>query len=162
MNDAIAVNHFVSGPLGMRGSDRRIGPVAQQTTKEFIMAINSDTVEGTLNEFGGKAKGAFGDVTGDTKTQVSGAFDETKGKAQEAFGDAKAKVQDAYGKAKDAVNDWADNAPDYVQKARETGKQYAEKGGQVVRDTVQEQPIATLVGGIAVGILIGWLVSGRR
>lgn len=126
------------------------------------MAINSDTVEGTLNEFGGKAKSAFGDVTGDTNTQASGAWDETKGKAQQAFGDAKSKVQDAVGKAKEAVNDWADNAPDYVQKARETGRQYAERGGEAVRTTVQDQPIATLVGGIAVGVLIGWLVSSRR
>ena len=126
------------------------------------MAINDDTIDGTLNEFGGKAKSAFGDMTGDSKMHAEGAFDETKGKAQEAFGEAKAKVQDAYGKAKDAVNEWADNAPEYVQKARETGRQYAEKGSQVVRDTVQEQPIATLVGGIAVGVLIGWLVSGRR
>jgi uncharacterized protein YjbJ (UPF0337 family) len=156
------MNYFVACPLSGRGPDRRIWPVKVPTAKEIIMAINSDTVEGTLNEFGGKAKSAVGSAFGDTKTQAEGAFTETKGKAQEAFGDAKAKVQDAYGKAKDAVNEWADNAPDYVQKARETGREYAEKGGEVVRSTVQDQPIATLVGGIAVGVLIGWLVSSRR
>jgi uncharacterized protein YjbJ (UPF0337 family) len=155
------LNHFAAGPLEQREVGRSIGSV-EVNRKEITMAINSDTVEGTLNEFGGKAKSAFGHATGDAKTQVSGAFEETKGKAQEAFGEAKAKVQDAYGKAKDAVNDWADNAPDYVQKARETGRQYAEKGGQAVRDTVTEQPVAMLVGGIAVGVLIGWLVSSRR
>ena len=138
------------------------GPLEFATVKEHDMAINSDTVEGTLNEFGGKAKSAVGSAFGDTKIQAEGSFDETKGKAQEALGDAKAKVQDAYGKAKDAVNDWADNAPEYVQKARETGRQYAEKGSDALRQTVQDQPIATLAGGIAIGVLIGWMISGRR
>ena len=115
------------------------------------MAINSDTVEGTLSEFGGKAKGAFGDMTGDTKMQAEGKIDELKGKAQ-----------DAYGKARDTVRDWADEAPEYVQRAKETGRRYVEQGNEKARELVQEQPVAVLAGGIALGFLVGWLVSGRR
>jgi len=115
------------------------------------MAINSDMVEGTIDEFGGKAKSAVGSAFGDTKTEASGKLDEVKGK-----------VQDAYGKARDAVKDWADDAPEYVQRARETGRRYAEQGSERVKDAVQEQPVAVLAGGIALGFLVGWLVSGRR
>ena len=115
------------------------------------MAINKDTIEGTLNEFGGKVEGAFGDATGDTKTQVSGKIDELKGKAQ-----------DVYGKARDKVSEWADNAPKPVQRARETASRYASEGVERAKTAVQNQPVAVLAGGIALGFLVGWLVSGRR
>ena len=115
------------------------------------MAINKDTVEGTLNEFGGKAEGWVGDATGDTKMQAEGKIDELKGK-----------VQDVYGKARDKVSEWADNAPESVQRARETASRYASEGAERAKAAVQEQPVAVLAGGIALGFLIGWLVSGRR
>lgn len=115
------------------------------------MAINSDTMEGSMDEFGGKVQGKVGDMLGDNKMQAQGKVDEVKGK-----------VQDAYGNAKDTVKDWADNAPEYVQKARETGRRYAEQGSEKAKELVQEQPVAVLAGGIALGFLMGWLVSGRR
>ena len=115
------------------------------------MAINSDTIEGSMDEFGGKAKSAVGNAFGDTKTQAEGALDQAKGK-----------VQDAYGKARDAVKDWADDAPEYVQKAKETGRRYAEQGSEKVKEVVQDQPVAVLAGGIALGFLVGWLAGGRR
>ncbi len=122
------------------------------------MAINKDTIEGNLNEFGGKVEGAFGDVTGDTKTQVSGKIDELKGKAQEVYG----KAHDAYDKAREKVTEWADQAPESVQRARDTADRYARQGAEKAKTAVQEQPVAVLVGGIALGFVLGWLVSGRR
>ena len=112
---------------------------------------NKDTIEGSLNEFGGKVEGAFGDVTGDTKTQASGKIDELKGKAQ-----------DVYGKAREKVTEWADNAPESVQRARETAGRYADQGLDRAKAAVQDQPVAVLAGGIALGFVLGWLVSGRR
>lgn len=122
------------------------------------MAINKDTIEGSLNEFGGKVEGAFGDVTGDTKTQVSGKVDELKGKAQDAYG----KAHDVIDKAREKVTEWADNAPESVQRARETASRYATQGAEKAKTVVQEQPVAVLAGGVALGFLLGWLVSGRR
>ncbi|WP_185965007.1 CsbD family protein [Glacieibacterium frigidum] len=116
-----------------------------------MATINSDTVEGTLNEFGGKAEGFIGDVTGDTKTQAEGKIDELKGK-----------VQDVYGKAREKVTEWADNAPESVQRARETASRYAAQGTEKAKAVVQEQPVAIIAGGVALGFLLGWLVSGRR
>lgn len=119
---------------------------------------NKDNFEGTVNEYAGKAEGLIGDVTGDTKTQASGKLNELKGKAQDAFGDAK----DVYGKAKEKVTEWADHAPESVQRARETASRYAEQGVERAKTVVQEQPVAVLAGGIALGFVLGWLVSGRR
>ena len=113
--------------------------------------VNKDNIEGTLNEFGGKVEGAFGDLTGDTKTQVSGKIDELKGKAQ-----------DAYGKAREKVTEWADNAPESVQRARDAASRYASQGAERAKTVVQDQPVAVLAGGIALGFVLGWLVSGRR
>ena len=115
------------------------------------MAINNDTVEGSLNEFGGKVEGVAGDMLGDTKMQAEGKIDELKGK-----------VQDVYGKAREKVSEWADNAPESVQRARDTATRYAQEGADRAKSAVQEQPVAVLAGGIALGFLIGWLVSGRR
>ena len=115
------------------------------------MAINSDNVEGTLNEFGGKVEGYVGDLTGDTKMQADGTIDELKGK-----------VQDAYGKAREKVTEWADHAPESVQRARDTASRYASEGAEKAKAVVQDQPVAVIAGGIALGFLLGWLVSGRR
>ena len=122
------------------------------------MAINSDNIEGKLNEYGGKAEGAIGGALGDTKTQAEGKIDELKGKAQDAFGQAK----DAYGKARETVQDWADKAPEQVRQAREKAQHYADEASARVKTTVQEQPVAVLAGGIALGFVVGWLLSGRR
>ena len=122
------------------------------------MAINTDNVEGKLNEFGGKVEGAVGSAFGDTKTEAQGKVDELKGKAQDALGQAK----DAYGKARETVQDWADKAPEQVRQAREKAAQYADEATAKVKATVQDQPVAVLAGGIALGFVFGWLLSGRR
>ena len=38
----------------------------------------------------------------------------------------------------------------------------AEEGTAKVRTTVQEQPLAALGAGIALGFVVGWLLSGRK
>ncbi len=122
------------------------------------MAINEDTIKGTMREYGGKAEGAIGSAFGDAKTEATGKVDELKGKAQDAFGQAK----DAYGKAKETVQDWADKAPEQVRVAKERAQQYADQASEKVKTTVQEQPIAVLAGGVVLGFLVGWLLSGRK
>ena len=115
------------------------------------MTINKDTFEGTVNEYGGKAESAIGSAFGDSRMQAEGKIDELKGKAQ-----------DAYGKAKETVQDWADKAPEQVKMAREKAQQYADQATAKVKTTVQEQPVAVLAGGVALGFLVGWLLSGRK
>ncbi len=122
------------------------------------MTINKETIEGGFNEVGGKVEGAIGDAFGDSKTQAEGTIHELKGKAEQAYGKAK----DVYGKATERAKEWADNAPETVREARERAQRLADESSAKVRQTVQDQPVAVLAGGIALGFVVGWLLSGRR
>lgn len=122
------------------------------------MAINKETIEGSFNEFGGKVEGVVGEAFGDTKTQVDGKIHELKGKAEQVYGKAK----DSYAKASEKAKEWADHAPEAAREARERATRIAEESTAKVRQTVQEQPVAVLAGGIALGFVIGWLLSGRK
>ncbi len=122
------------------------------------MAINSDNIEGTFNEISGKVEGAIGNAFDDAKTQGEGKITELKGKAQQVVGDAKA----MYEKASDTVRGYADKAPEQVREAREKASQLAEDATAKARAAVQEQPVAVLAGGIALGFVVGWLLSGRK
>jgi len=53
------------------------------------MPVDKDRKEGSAKNFGGKAKEAFGKVTGDSKMQAEGRADQAKGKLQNAVGGVK-------------------------------------------------------------------------
>lgn len=57
--------------------------------------MNMDEVEGTARNVAGKAQKAFGDVTGDTNTQLGGVARQVAGRAQDAYGDARDVAEDA-------------------------------------------------------------------
>ena len=122
------------------------------------MAVNKDVVEGTVDQVIGKGQAAVGDAIGNGQTEIDGKLRELKGKAQEAYG----KARDVYGKASETVKDWAEHAPDTVREAREKAARVAEEARTKVKTQVQEQPLATLAGGIALGFVVGWLLSNRK
>jgi uncharacterized protein YjbJ (UPF0337 family) len=121
------------------------------------MAINKDTVEGNLKQVAGKGEALLGQATDDVHAEIDGKVKELKGKAQEVYG----KARDAYDKASGTVKEWADHAPDQVREAREKAAKVAEEAGAKVRHQVQEQPIATLLGGIALGFVVGWIINRK-
>jgi uncharacterized protein YjbJ (UPF0337 family) len=55
----------------------------------------SDKAEGAFDKIKGKAKEAFGDVTGDDSKKAEGEGDQTKGELKQTKGDAKDKASDA-------------------------------------------------------------------
>jgi uncharacterized protein YjbJ (UPF0337 family) len=57
--------------------------------------MNEDQVIGTAKNLGGKAQEAFGNVTGDTKSQVEGVINQAAGAAQDLYGQAKEMGSDA-------------------------------------------------------------------
>lgn len=69
-----------------------------------------DKVEGKLDEFGGKAKQAVGNVTGDDKLKAEGKANEAEGKAEGFLG----KVKDFAGDAVDTAKGLADKAGDKI------------------------------------------------
>ena len=56
--------------------------------------------KGTAEELKGKARHAFGGLTGDKSQQLKGKGEELKGKAQQAFGKAQQKVDDVIDREK--------------------------------------------------------------
>ena len=124
--------------------------------------MNGDQVEGKIKEVGGELRQAAGTALGDDGMEARGAADSLTGKAQEAYGNVREKAHEAYDSARETVKEWADDAPEYLDRARESGRRYAAQAGETVKTTVQEQPIATVLGGVAVGFLLGWLINSRR
>ena len=51
-----------------------------------------DRMEGTIDEAKGKAKQAWGDLTGDERMKAEGMADEVRGHVEQAWGDLKDKV----------------------------------------------------------------------
>ena len=69
--------------------------------------MDENRVQGAARKVVGKAEGALGDVTGDTKTQLEGRAREMSGATQQA-----------YGQAKDAAADVVDDTADQLAKLR--------------------------------------------
>jgi ElaB/YqjD/DUF883 family membrane-anchored ribosome-binding protein len=104
---------------------------------------------------------------------VTDAAEAATGKLEKLKGDLKDQADKAIGKAKDAANaaydkaaakarELADAAPEKAREVKERAQKVAEEGTAKVRTTVQEQPLAALGAGIALGFVVGWLLSGRK
>ena len=84
-----------------------------------------------------------------------------KGQADRAMEKAREVASTAYDKAAAKAKELADSAPEKARMAKERAQQVAEQGTAKVRTTVQEQPLAALGAGIALGFVVGWLLNGR-
>lgn len=85
-----------------------------------------------------------------------------KDQADKAIGKAKDAATAAYDKAAAKAKELAEVAPEKAREVKERAQKVAEDGTAKVRTTVQEQPLAALGAGIALGFVVGWLLSGRR
>lgn len=59
------------------------------------MSISDSSIKGKVDEIAGKAKQAFGDLTGDQSTANKGAAQEVKGHGEQAWGSVKEAAHDA-------------------------------------------------------------------
>jgi uncharacterized protein YjbJ (UPF0337 family) len=96
-------------------------------------AMNSDRVEGTVRNIGGKFEEDLGRATGDVKGQVEGTMDQIAGAAQ-----------DLYGQACETATDAA-----AAVKRQATGFEKA------LRDNIETRPYTA----VAVALALGWLVG---
>lgn len=87
---------------------------------------------------------------------------ELKDQADKAIGMAKETATAAYDKASAKAKELADLAPEKAREVKERAQKVAEESTAKVRTTVQEQPLAALGAGIALGFVVGWLLSGRN
>ena len=102
------------------------------------------------------------DVANDVSETAAGKLDRLKAEADKAIGKAKDAATAAYDKAAAKAKELADAAPEKAREVKERAQKVAEEGTAKVRTTVQEQPLAALGAGIALGFVVGWLLSGRK
>ena len=96
--------------------------------------------------------------TTETMPAVAETIETAASKIEKLKGDLKDQADKAIGKAKEL----ADAAPEKAREVKERAQKVAEEGTAKVRTTVQEQPLAALGAGIALGFVVGWLLSGRK
>jgi uncharacterized protein YjbJ (UPF0337 family) len=92
--------------------------------------MDSDRVEGTATNVGGKIKDAVGGMIGDTSLQAQGKGDQVSGR-----------VQNAYGSAKDSLGDGASSVVDQIE------------------DFVHDQPVVALLSAATIGFLVARLLN---
>jgi uncharacterized protein YjbJ (UPF0337 family) len=97
-----------------------------------------DQFEGTATEAAGRMESAFGELTGDGRSQLKGKVTQAKGAAQKAYGEVR------------------DRAEDALARTRE--------GGKDVYDATVEQlrgnPLLGVAAGVAFGLLLGLALRG--
>jgi ElaB/YqjD/DUF883 family membrane-anchored ribosome-binding protein len=101
-------------------------------------------------------------ATTDVADIAAGRLDKLKAEADKAIGKAKDAAAAAYDKAAAKARELADAAPDKAREVKERAQKVAEDGTAKVRTTVQEQPLAALGAGVALGFVVGWLLNSRR
>ena len=68
---------------------------------------------------------------------------------------ATGQMQNTYGRAKDTARDMTDQA-------MEMGERYYDQGTRAIRDSVQNQPIGSLLIAAAAGFALAWMIQGRN
>jgi uncharacterized protein YjbJ (UPF0337 family) len=109
--------------------------------------MDNDRIVGAAKDFAGKAEGAVGEMTGDSKTEASG-------RAREATGT----VQNLYGQAKDAAREAADTAVNY---ARDTlgNSDTIRSGQQALAKTVHDNPLGALLVAGGIGFALALMLT---
>lgn len=88
--------------------------------------------------------------------------DDLKDQADKAIHAARDAATAAYDKAAAKARELADAAPEKAREVKERAQKAAEDGTAKVRQTVQDQPLAALGAGIALGFVVGWLINSRK
>ena len=106
--------------------------------------MDTDRIKGAGRDLYGRGEEAVGSLTGDNETRSRGMLDQAAGQ-----------VQNTYGRAKDTARDVTDQA-------MEMGERYYDQGTRAIRDSVQSQPIGSLLIAAAAGFALAWMIQGRN
>jgi uncharacterized protein YjbJ (UPF0337 family) len=106
--------------------------------------MDTDRIKGAGRDLYGRGEEAVGSLTGDNETRTRGMMDQAAGQ-----------IQNTYGRAKDSARDMTDQA-------MEMGERYYDQGTRAIRDSVQNQPIGSLLIAAAAGFALAWMIQGRN
>lgn len=113
--------------------------------------MDTDRIKGAAQDFGGKVQETAGRVFGDQSTQAEGIVRQVAGKGQ-----------NYYGQAKDQLSDAADTVSDYANQAYRSVGPQTERSTRVVRETVGDNPLTSVLIAGAVGYLLALVIHGRH
>lgn len=99
--------------------------------------VDTNRIEGTARDVGGKLEKGVGDLTGDTKSQAEGLVDQATGA-----------VQRGYGQARDMASEYAGQAGDYAGELLEE-----------LEDQIESRPITAIMAALGVGFLLALLTK---
>jgi len=113
--------------------------------------MNSDQLNGGLDQATGRVKDVAGALVGDAKTQVKGKVQAAAGKAQSLYGDARDTVDEASAELKGKLQVAAGKAQNLYDDTRDT-----------LESQVTEKPLAAMAAIGAVGLAAGLLIGRAR
>lgn len=97
-----------------------------------------DQFEGAVTEGAGRVQSAFGELTGDNRSQLKGKITQAKGAAQKAYGQVR------------------DHAEDALARTRDGGKDVYD----ATIEQLRENPLLGVAAGVAFGLLLGLALRG--
>ena len=110
--------------------------------------MDEDRLSGAARQAGGKVESAFGDLTGDTKSQAEGRVKDTVGQAQRTYGRAKDTVRDA-------ANQYSSGAGDYASSLLDQVEEY----GDYVAEQVDQRPVTAVLIAAGIGFLMALITK---
>jgi uncharacterized protein YjbJ (UPF0337 family) len=124
--------------------------------------------EGTTKDAAGPVKDGIGDVTSDLTLQGDGKIDMADGKLQGESGEANqlddaastvaAKASEFAARAGSTLRDAAGTVRYGAAQAGETVYDAGARAGQYMGRSVQQQPLLSLIGAVAIGYVVGFLL----
>ncbi|MEJ0066514.1 MAG: hypothetical protein WDM85_14800 [Caulobacteraceae bacterium] len=118
--------------------------------------MNTESIEGKVNNGIGKLEAEAGEVLGDPGMQLSGEARQFEGAAEDAVGKAKEALGKTAKAAREAVAGAADQAAETYQAVRKR----AESVVDTVDPFVKEQPYIAVALAAVVGLIVGALFAG--
>ena len=131
--------------------------------------MNENEFEGAAKDIGGKIKDGVGGLTGNPDLQVDGKIDQATGKLQGKYSDAMDQLGVAAGSVADKASELAGRASSTVKDAAASARRGAGQAGETVYNagarageymgqSVQQQPLLSLIGAAAIGYGIAFLI----
>jgi len=110
--------------------------------------MDKDRLAGSAKDFAGKTESGFGNLAGDTETQI-------EGRAREAAG----KAQNLYGQAKDAARNASEAATGYAKDLYNNSGDTFRDSSEMLAQRVRENPIGSVVTAGAIGFALALLMT---
>jgi ElaB/YqjD/DUF883 family membrane-anchored ribosome-binding protein len=123
-------------------------------TKQTDTAANDTGGSNDVSNSGGKLH--------DAASAVRDAASAAKNAAGDTLVGAKEKVGDVLGSAKDKSSDAYEAARERASEAYEAARAKASQATRATSDGIEDNPLAALIGGIAVGVLVGALLPRTK